>query len=297
MKQFYLLILFICTSLSVQANIQFSNQSTQEVQTSTDGVICDILVNGTSMVGFTEDVLVYSVTIPYNSPVPTVSIIQCDTTMEIVLTIIDPEMVPGTTLVTAENVTYYINWSYGLPSDDATLDSLFTDFGIFCWAAEPTAVEVNGSIVVLDVGDNSTAIVDITALPSHPFATYFITGSASVDPYGSLIIQVTAQDGITTQDYEVSVQSYCPMGLDENELDLMVLSPIPAQNHVNIQLNKSFSSGLVLRDLSGRTLYTIEVEEGMQNYQLDVSNYPSGMYFMELYQGGQKLQSEKLIIE
>ncbi len=299
MKHLYLLIVLFSTSFSIQASSRYSELEQQDLQMSTDSIVCDILINGVSIVGFTPLDTIYDVILPYNSPIPPVSIVLCDSTNVVDTLMIDDAVgVPGTSIFyiyTAQgNVTYFINWGYEAPSTDATLDSLYGDIGRFCWGFTFDSAQFSyGWETVIEI----TTLVNFTVVSTDINATVVFTGSATVAPYGELIITVTAQDGITSQDYNVFVTLECPMGLDENVNDFIDISPVPAKNNVDIHLNTTSSTSLYLVDLSGRVLQSIEIEEGTEDYQLDVSKSPSGMYFIEVHQDGAVLQSEKLIIE
>ncbi len=88
-----------------------------------------------------------------------------------------------------------------------------------------------------------------------------------------------------------------PLDLFEGQNPLISLYPNPVNNLVIIDFNTASSTNISLVDLSGRVLQTIEVEDGQKRYQLDISKYPSGMYFIQVHLDGILLQSEKLIIE
>ncbi len=110
----------------------------------------------------------------------------------------------------------------------------------------------------------------------------------------------SVKDALTGLFEEVRRRTYyysAPLDLFEEQNSSVGLYPNPAKNLVNIDLNTTSSTSLSLADLSGRVLQTIELEEGLEAYQLDVSNYPLGMYFIEIHQEGKLLRSEKVIIE
>lgn len=68
-------------------------------------------------------------------------------------------------------------------------------------------------------------------------------------------------------------------------LTVQSLFPVPTRDFVNIVFNsKSELIDLVLYDYSGRLLYsqTIEVAQGENTTQLDLSAYPSGWYFVSM---------------
>ncbi len=87
------------------------------------------------------------------------------------------------------------------------------------------------------------------------------------------------------------------MALVEEGKNQIEMYPNPAKNFVNIYINNPSLTNLSLVDFSGRLLQSIDIPDGQEDYQLDVSKYPSGMYFIEVHLDGKLLQSEKLIIE
>ncbi len=68
-------------------------------------------------------------------------------------------------------------------------------------------------------------------------------------------------------------------------LTVQRMYPVPTQNFVNIIFNsESETIDIVLYDYSGRNIYsqTIEVAQGENTTQLDLSAYPSGWYFVSM---------------
>ncbi len=110
--------------------------------------------------------------------------------------------------------------------------------------------------------------------------TYWATGPGVV--FGPYTITWTIDD---------------PLSLAEMDNNTIVLSPNPANGIVNIYLNKSSSSSIYLMDLSGRQMQTIETEKGQDHYQMILSDYASGIYFIKVVQDGNLIQNEKLVIE
>ncbi len=76
------------------------------------------------------------------------------------------------------------------------------------------------------------------------------------------------------------------------------LSPNPAKEITSIQIkNSTLTEGCIyLIDVYGRRLSKIDLETGIQQYDLEVSNYLSGVYFVELWIDNEPISTEQLYI-
>ncbi len=98
--------------------------------------------------------------------------------------------------------------------------------------------------------------------------------------------------------YEVYIVDSCPpLSIDEMIYSQLEFYPNPAKEMVNIYFKNDIQTNLTILDFSGRVVQTIMIKEGQSDYQLDVSKYPSGVYFVQVQFDGNLLQSEKLIIK
>lgn len=68
--------------------------------------------------------------------------------------------------------------------------------------------------------------------------------------------------------------------------------PNPVVDFINIEINNSIETDCILRDINGRTISQFTL---YQTDKLNISNYQSGIYFVELQQKGQRIFSEKII--
>jgi hypothetical protein len=76
--------------------------------------------------------------------------------------------------------------------------------------------------------------------------------------------------------------------------------PNPASQHVNLlfpEAVKSDNAILELRNAAGQLLQQIPVHLGQNQLQLNISQYPRGMYFYQLRQQNQVSVAQKLVIE
>ena len=71
---------------------------------------------------------------------------------------------------------------------------------------------------------------------------------------------------------------------DKLNPDLLKLSPNPASNYLNVHLNGAQGfENVVVRNLTGQTVYNAGNLEGDNRTQIDVSKWQSGMYFVSVY--------------
>jgi trimeric autotransporter adhesin len=75
--------------------------------------------------------------------------------------------------------------------------------------------------------------------------------------------------------------------------------PIPANDYITLELNNEFTTTahIVIRDVIGKVIYeeTILADEAGYNHPISLENFQSGVYFMEVGQNAEKLQSIKFI--
>jgi hypothetical protein len=101
-----------------------------------------------------------------------------------------------------------------------------------------------------------------------------------------------------------SVGFYKPtvtVGVDENFADSPLFNafPSPAVNEVTITVKDFHPQSIELTDISGRSITTTDaaaVLSGTDTYRLDVSNYPTGIYFVRVINQEGIASTRKLMI-
>ncbi len=87
-----------------------------------------------------------------------------------------------------------------------------------------------------------------------------------------------------------------PVGIEENEHLFISFSQNPAMQSVDVRIPNINSGILFLIDNLGRTLQNRNLEDGKNIYTIDLSKYPSGLYFIQVQSDGLRWTSEKLIV-
>jgi len=165
-----------------------------------DATLADLLVSGTLINGFNKSTLSYSMALPYGTTdIPAVTAKSTDPKASV--QVVPATTLPGVTLiqVTAENgfstLTYSVNFTLIPPSVDATLSNLKTD-----------EITIDGfSPAVLnypvELPYRTLRVPVVSATVSFSKATMKITQATSLP--GTSTVEVTAEDGITSNTYSV----------------------------------------------------------------------------------------------
>ena len=171
---------------------------------SNSAVVTAITVNGVGLSGFSTSQLAYSIELPYGTTsMPTVA---ATTSNGATIAVNYPISLPGTVTIvcTSQNgqnsVTYTISVSVSTtPSTDATLASL---------SVNDTPIEgFSASVLAYSYQIAYTAALPVvTAVANDANASVQVTNVTAVDktPTNSATVEVTAQDGSTTQVYTVT---------------------------------------------------------------------------------------------
>lgn len=168
---------------------------------STDATLSNLLVNGSTVAGFSSNVYSYNVVYPYGTttlPVVTATTNHASATK--VVTNITGFPGTATVTVTAQDgttiLTYSINFSVSPPSTVATLTSLLVN-GVSVAGFSPSVYSYN---VVLPYGTTTLPVVTATATDAN--ANVVITNITGFP--GTATVVVTAEDGTTILTYSIN---------------------------------------------------------------------------------------------
>ena len=111
----------------------------------------------------------------------------------------------------------------------------------------------------------------------------------------TLIIRIDFQD--TTLFKIISNDCYVNSDIKNKESELLIY-PNPANEFLYFDFHKvNFYSGtkIYLKNLFGETVKIKELRKNIYNYKLDISNFPNGIYFVEIFTNNKKLLTKKIV--
>jgi hypothetical protein len=83
------------------------------------------------------------------------------------------------------------------------------------------------------------------------------------------------------------------VSIDEESLNLFSIFPNPTNDFVTIQSYSNENGNLSIKDVTGKTIYNLTIA-GNESLKIDLSNFSSGLYFIDFIQSNKQLQ-QKLI--
>jgi hypothetical protein len=100
---------------------------------------------------------------------------------------------------------------------------------------------------------------------------------------------------------DVTIETVYMVGTENLEgLTSLVLSPNPAKNYAQLNINFNESVDLTVRliDVTGRVLETRNAGNTMtEEMRFDVSNFAQGVYFMQIIANGQTATQRFVVIK
>ena len=160
---------------------------------------------------------------------------------------------------------------------------------------EPAQLAIATTIIDPSGGNNGSAQVSHVTGGSTPYTYKWNTGDSTAGIYNlpAGIYTVT-----TTDANGCSVSTSVTVGLvtgvaDPGEKLLFNLAPNPATNQITVTLDKTVTGSIIsLKDIVGHTILSKPIES--LSTTLDVSQYGSGVYFVEVKQNG--VQAVKQVV-
>ena len=193
------------------------------------------------------------------------------TTLEAPVVVIPPTVVTlAATEVTHEAAT--LNGTITAGSETITAQG-------FMYKAENAAEWTT----VAATGDNITAILNnLTAETAYEYKAFATTASGTVE--GSV-------ESFTTNE--------TPSGLADAESGAVkaMIYPNPAKDKATLSLTGlTANAKIIISDLQGRIIQTEDLQAGSETYELNTSNYASGVYYIRILCGN-NVNTQKLIVE
>ena len=167
-----------------------------------------------------------------------------------------------------------------IPNTDATLSFLDVSHGNLTPNFDSAIVNYTACI-----GDDYIGEIIITATPTDSNATlngdvgwHILTEDTTV-----LTITVTAQDGITTKNYFVTVIR-CNVGIVETQSASLRVFPNPTDGQLTIEIAGQTRNDELLEifDILGNCLHSSKLSPMESTITIDISRHPAGTYFIKL---------------
>lgn len=118
----------------------------------------------------------------------------------------------------------------------------------------------------------------------------------SIEDWNNLAVVIFVQDGVTKEVMQSETFDVATTGLEEIENGISVY-PVPANNILNIKATDAFAgkkATVTFKNAMGQEVHTGNSENG--TYQIDLTDIPSGIYFVTLQSGDTQL-SRKVIVQ
>ncbi len=195
---------------------------------------------------------------------------------------------------------------FSFPSNATNFDNSIANLSesITCPDSILCDLTINGGTITgFDVAITTYDVIISDTSGFHPPVGFFLCDT-------SINYTWTIEDGslpgsslFTVEFLDSCIETYTinwllePLSIADNASITFEVYPNPAKEYINILMSNALNTSLSLVDLSGRVLELVTLEEGQEEYQLDVSEYASGVYFIEVVQDGNLMKSEKLILE
>ena len=269
------------------------------VTTQTYMVVFDLLLNinaqllgidvdAVPLAGFNTNTYTYTMELPYNDPVPTVTATLADALASYVVN--SPPFIPGTTdvVVTAQNGvvtnTYSIIWTETLPNNDAHSTDISLASGT---VGSITPAFGSGTLEYLVcLGDGDPEMPEFIVELADTNASYVVILPDSIP--GDLMIEVTAEDGVSVTTYTFLLRNSCdPLTLEEDLFKLTVY-PNPSKGSIVIESNldaQEFKMELI--NQIGAVVFSKDQSQIQLNETIELDELSNGVYILRLFINGQ----------
>ena len=140
-------------------------------------------------------------------------------------------------------------------------------------ATEWTTVSATGTTITATVNN-------LTAETAYEYKAFATTASGTVE---GTVMNFTTLAASGLADIESGISA--------------IIYPNPAKDKATLRLSGLTSTAkVIISDLQGRIIQTDEIQAGVETYELNTSNYASGVYYIRIVSGN-KVNTQKLIVE
>ena len=198
---------------------------------------------------------------------------------------------PATYIVTAEDGITVQDWIVTVSVIAPRTDTDITAFSLNEQAG-PATIDAVMYTVAIEVLKET----DLTTLTP----TIEVSSGASIDPASGVSVDlsaptsylVTAEDGVTTQNWVVTVSVDPAVSVeDENEANMLRIYPNPAHDVLIVEL--AVTADLFIKDVLGRLVYSKRDLSGIT--KINLSNFEGGLYFAEVQFGDTRIVTKILV--
>jgi hypothetical protein len=198
---------------------------------------------------------------------------------------------PVTYTVTAEDGINTREWVVSIQ----TLPNTEADITGFSLAEQTGPATINRTDHTVDIevvsGTDITSLVP--AIELSPGATVDPAGGVGRDFTDAVDYLVTAEDGVTTQNWTVNVSVARAVGIGDSQEEAIRIYPNPASDFLHIELTRE--THVRLHDLMGKLCYSQDGVNG--DLSLHVSEFKRGIYIVSLLWEDGSLQQRKIILQ
>ncbi len=153
---------------------------------------------------------------------------------------------------------------------------------------EAAIIDAENHTVEIEVEEGTDVSILIPVLTLSTGATSLPSNGEVIDFTNDVVYNLIAQDGVTTQDWIVSVSVEEILNIEDNEL-VFNIYPNPVNDILNINTQKEVR--VTITDFNGKKM---GVDQIGSKIQLDLSHFSSGMYFLIL-EDGQNVSVKKIV--
>ena len=255
----------------------------------TDASLSDLTVSdGVLTPAFDSDTLNYTVNVAYSITDITITATANDINATIIGDTGTQQLAVGANTfaisVTAEDGITELNYTVTViraaPNTDASLKNLTASGADLNPVFSSTHYNY---VVCLETAVRSIAL---TATPNDPNATVIGDGQQQLNPdTNQCIITVTAEDGITTQDYIVTVINGCDVGIvGTGRAPSLRAYPNPTTGKFSVfsyQLSE-MGGAVEIYDVVGQVVGTYRIRPESTETTIDISHLAKGLYFLKV---------------
>jgi len=125
-----------------------------------------------------------------------------------------------------------------------------------------------------------------------------LSGTPTSNELGEHNVIITVSDGIFTINHQfvVTVAPRWGVGIEQREALVSKVYPNPTDDYVTFEVNTSVASTLEILELSGKVVKVSQINRGVKEVTLDVSDLKNGLYMYRVYNENHS-QEGKLIIK